>query len=70
MEQKQNMPRNPRRRTPFQRNRRLQGELLSVLLVAVVVFSLVMGSIMSNIPGSEDSYLEAFATAMGMVMPR
>ena len=37
METKQNIPRNPRRRTPFQRNRRLQAEMLSVVLIAVVV---------------------------------
>ncbi len=37
------------------------------LLIGCVVFCLVMGSIMSNMPGSQDSYLEAFATAMGMV---
>ena len=37
METKQNIPRNPRRRTPFQRNRRLQAEMLAILLIAVVV---------------------------------
>ena len=47
--------------------KRLSLKTSLLLLVAVVVFSLVMGSIMTNIPGSEDSYLEAFATAMGMV---
>ena len=47
--------------------KRLSLKTSLMLLVAVVVFSLVMGSIMTNIPGSEDSYLEAFATAMGMV---
>lgn len=47
--------------------KRLSLKASLMLLVAVVVFSLVMGSIMTNIPGSEDSYLEAFATAMGMV---
>ena len=41
MEQTQTTPRNPRRRTPFQRNRRLQAELLSVLLVAVVAVFVV-----------------------------
>ena len=48
MEQKQNMPRNPRRRTPFQRNRRLQGELLSVLLVAVVAVFVVLSLILPD----------------------
>ena len=47
--------------------KRLSGKASAMLLVFVVVFSLIMGTIMSNIPGSEDSYLEAFATAMGMV---
>lgn len=47
--------------------KRLTWKTSSLLLVFVVVFSLVMGTIMTNIPGSEDSYLEAFATAMGMV---
>jgi len=47
--------------------KRLSWKTSAMLLVAVVVFSLVMGTIMTNIPGSEDSYLEAFATAMGMV---
>lgn len=37
METKQNIPRNPRRRTPFQRNRRLQAEMLAILLIVVVV---------------------------------
>ena len=31
------------------------------------LFSLVAGSITMNIPGAESSYLEAFASAMGMV---
>lgn len=47
--------------------KRLSLKTSLMLLVFVVVFSLVMGSIMTHIPGSEDSYLEAFATAMGMV---
>lgn len=47
--------------------KRLSWKKSVMLLVGVVVFSLVMGSVMSNIPGSQDSYLEAFATAMGMV---
>lgn len=36
-------------------------------MAGVVVFSLVAGSITMNIPGAESSYLEAFASAMGMV---
>ena len=45
MEQNQNIPRSPRRRTPFQKNRRLQGELLSWLLVGVIVAFTVLGVI-------------------------
>lgn len=47
--------------------KRLGWKSSILLLVLVVVFSLVVGSIMTNIPGSQDSYLEAFASAMGMV---
>ena len=47
--------------------KRLSWKTSILLFVGVVIFSLVMGSIMSNIPGSQDSYLEAFASAMGMV---
>ena len=53
MEQNQTIPRNPRRRTPFQRNRRLQGELLSVLLVAVVAVFVVLGLILPDKDFSE-----------------
>ena len=45
MEQNQNIPRSPRRRTPFQKNRRLQGELLSWLLIGIVVAFTVLGVI-------------------------
>lgn len=47
--------------------KRLGFKKSMMLLAGCIVFCLVMGSIMSNIPGSQDSYLEAFATAMGMV---
>ena len=47
--------------------KRLSWKTSILLLVGVIIFSLVMGGIMTNIPGSQDSYLEAFATAMGMV---
>ena len=43
METKQNIPRNPRRRSPFQRNRRLQAEMLSIVLLAVVVVFVALG---------------------------
>ena len=40
----------------------------AILVMALVIaFSLVAGSITMNIPGAESSYLEAFASAMGMV---
>lgn len=45
MEQNQNIPRNSKRRTPFQRNRRQQAELLSMLLVGVVAAFVVLGLI-------------------------
>lgn len=45
MEQNQNPSRSPRRRTPFQRNRRLQGQLLSFLLVGCTVLFVVLGVI-------------------------
>lgn len=47
--------------------KRLSWRKSFILLTIVVIFSIAMGSIMSSIPGSQDSYLEAFATAMGMV---
>jgi len=47
--------------------KRLSWKASLILLAAVVAFGLIMGGIMSNIPGSQDSYLEAFATAIGMV---
>ena len=40
MDEKHNIPRNPRRRTPFQINRRLQGQLLSWLLVLTMILGL------------------------------
>ena len=40
----------------------------AILVMALVIaFSLVAGSITMNIPGAGSSYLEAFASAMGMV---
>ena len=47
--------------------KRLSGKTSLLLLVCAIIFSLVMGWLMQHIPGSEDSYLEAFATAMGMI---
>ena len=43
MEQNNTPSRNPRRRTPFQRNRRLQGEWLATLLVGCVLAFTVLG---------------------------
>lgn len=48
MEEKRNIPRNPRRRTPFQINRRLQGSLLSYLLVGVILIFTVSGLIIKD----------------------
>lgn len=53
MEQNQNTPRNPRRRTPFQRNRRLQAELLAVLLIAVVAVFMALSLILPDKDFSE-----------------
>lgn len=47
--------------------KRLTWKASLLLLLFVVAFSAVMGTIMTHIPGSEDSYLEALATATGMV---
>jgi len=45
VEQNQNRTRSPRRRTPFQKNRRLQGELLSWLLIGIIAAFTVLGVI-------------------------
>lgn len=53
MEQNQNIPRNPRRRSPFQRNRRLQAEMLSIVLLAVVAAFVVLGLLLPDKDFSE-----------------
>lgn len=53
MEQNQNKPRNPRRRTPYQRNRRQQAQWLSWLLVGVVILFTVLGLIIRDRDFSE-----------------
>ena len=53
MEQNQKSPRNPKRRTPYQRNRRLQGQWLSYLLVGCIVVFLVLGLIIKDKDFSE-----------------
>lgn len=53
METKQNIPRNPRRRSPFQRNRRLQAEMLSIVLLAVVAAFVVLGLLLPDKDFSE-----------------
>lgn len=47
--------------------KRLTWKSSLLLMAATIVFSLIMGTLMTNVPGSQDSYLEAFATAVGMV---
>lgn len=47
MEQVENTPR-PRRRSPYQRNRRLQGNWLSTLLVAVLVASMLLSILIKD----------------------
>ena len=53
METKQNIPRNPRRRSPFQRNRRLQAEMLSIVLLSVVAVFVVLGLLLPDKDFSE-----------------
>lgn len=53
MEQNQNKPRNPRRRTPYQRNRRQQAQWLSWLLIGVVVLFLLLGLMVKDREFSE-----------------
>ena len=48
MDEKQNIPRNPRRRTPFQINRRLQGQLLSWLLVLTMILGIGTGILVKD----------------------
>ena len=53
MEEKRNIPRNPRRRTPLQINRRLQGQLLSWLLVLLSFGFLITGLLIKDKEFSE-----------------
>ena len=53
MEEKRNIPRNPRRRTPLQINRRLQGQLLSWLLVLLSFGFLITGLLLKDKEFSE-----------------
>lgn len=54
MEQKQNPRRNSKRRTPFQRNRRQQGQWLSYLLIGCVVLFLVLSLLVPDKEFSEN----------------
>ena len=53
MEERRNIPRNPRRRTPLQINRRLQGQLLSWLLVLLSFGFLITGLLLKDKEFSE-----------------
>ena len=53
MEERRNIPRNPRRRSPLQINRRLQGQLLSWLLVILCFGFLITGLLMKDKEFSE-----------------
>ena len=53
MEQQQNPRRNPRRRTPLQRNRKLQGQYLSWLLIGCIVLFLVLSLLLPDKDFSE-----------------
>lgn len=48
MDEKRNIPRNTRRRTPLQLNRRLQGQLLSWLLIIMIVGFLAAGLVIKD----------------------
>lgn len=53
MEQNQMPRRNPKRRTPFQRNRRQQGQWLSILLIGCVALFLVLSLLVPDKEFSE-----------------
>ena len=53
MDEKRNIPRNPRRRSPLQVNRRLQGQLLSWLLVLLCFGFLIVGLLVKDKDFSE-----------------
>jgi len=53
MEEKRNIPRSSRRRTPYQVNRRLQGRLLSVLLVGLAALFLLVWLVLPDRDFSE-----------------
>ncbi len=46
--------------------KRLKPYQSALIVVAIVVFGLVVGSLLQLIPGASDSYLDAFASAVGM----
>ena len=46
--------------------KRLKLWQAALVVLAIVAFGLVAGYLMQHIPGSEDSYLESFASAVGM----
>lgn len=46
--------------------KRLSPKKAALCVLGIIVFGLVFGYLMQFLPGSEDSYLEAFASAVGM----
>ncbi len=46
--------------------KRLKPYQTALIVLAIVVFGLVVGSLLQLIPGASDSYLDAFASAVGM----
>lgn len=46
--------------------KRLKAWQAALVVLAVVAFGLAAGYLMQHIPGAEDSYLESFASAVGM----
>lgn len=46
--------------------KRLKAWQAALVVLAIVAFGLAAGCLMQRIPGAEDSYLESFASAVGM----
>ena len=59
MEERRNIPRNPRRRSPLQINRRLQGQLLSWLLVLLSFGFLITGLVLKDKEFSDRDRIES-----------
>ena len=69
MEQNQNPKRSTKRRTPFQRNRRLQGQWLTYLLIGVIVIFLALSIVTEDkaFSESENRSLAQFPELSGIL---